>query len=126
MGRARGLSLPRSIIRTCVLLLSPTTQPTPPPSAPKPTPPTPPSPARRARARQLEQTDHGRYLHLDWTPDERFLRLDGRLPPDEGALVMAALDRLVPSGVPWQSVDAHRAASLVALSRTSVARDADP
>jgi hypothetical protein len=81
--------------------------------------------ARKQRARQLERKDGGRYVSLRWTPDERFLKIDGRLHPDEGAALMKAIDRSVPNDAPWESIDKHRADGLVALARVKVSEDAD-
>lgn len=82
--------------------------------------------ARKTTAQKLERRDEGRYLTFDHTPDERFVRIRGQVHPEEGALLMKAVDRAVPSNVPWFEVDRHRVEGLLALARTAVAEDADP
>lgn len=82
--------------------------------------------ARKAKARQLERSDEGRYLSIQPTPDERFMRIKGQVHFEEGALLMKAVDRAVPEGTPWQAVDAARLDGLLGLARAAGHRRAGP
>ncbi|HVE92496.1 MAG TPA: HNH endonuclease [Actinomycetota bacterium] len=82
--------------------------------------------ARKATARKLERTDGGRYLRLDITRDERFMRIRGQLHPEEGALVQKALDRRIPANASLRDFDRAYADAIVDLAGTAVASDDDP
>ncbi|HVE92990.1 MAG TPA: HNH endonuclease [Actinomycetota bacterium] len=82
--------------------------------------------ARKETARRLERSDNGRYLRLDVTRDERFMRIRGQLHPEEGALVQKALDRRVPKETHLRDFDAAYADALVDIASSAVAQDGDP
>ena len=90
--------------------------------------------ARRARrvARMQAEDEHRRRSLRWWWPSDGGLRLSGFLPSAEGAVVTAALERIVEQtaadgdGVPDDPIDARSADALVALASTRVAEDADP
>ncbi len=73
--------------------------------------------ARKQVARELERRDDGVYLRTFHTKDERYLRGEFQLHPEEGAAVIDALDALVPSGVRLRDYDHAAAKALVALAR---------
>jgi len=73
--------------------------------------------ARKTIARELERRDDGVYLRTFHTKDERYLRGEFQLHPEDGAAVINAIDALVPSGVKLRDYDHAAARALVALAR---------
>src|SRR5439155_1739570 len=90
--------------------------------------------ARRSRrvSRGQAEDEHRRRSLRWWWPSDGGLRLSGFLPSAEGAVVTAALERIVEQtaadgdGVADDPIDALSADALVALASTRVAEDADP
>ena len=87
--------------------------------------------ARRISRSQAEDQHRQRYLRW-WWPSEGGLRLSGQLPAAEGAVVTAALDRIIEQtaadeeGRPELSMAARGADALFTLASTRLAEDADP
>jgi hypothetical protein len=75
--------------------------------------------ARKQTARELERKDGGTYLRMAHTRDERFLRGEFRLHPEDGAVLMIAVDARVPSGTRLRDYDAAAADALVELAKGS-------
>jgi len=73
--------------------------------------------ARKQVARELERRDDGVYLRTFHTSDERYLRGEFQLHPEDGALVINAIDALVPSGVRLRDYDHAAAKALVCLAK---------
>ena len=73
--------------------------------------------ARKTIARELERRDDGVYLRTFHTNDERYLRGEFQLHPEDGAAVINAIDALVPSGVRLRNYDHAAARALVALAK---------
>jgi hypothetical protein len=73
--------------------------------------------ARRKKARELERRDDGQYLRASHTPDERYVRGDFQLHPENWAVVLAALDARVPDGTPLRDWDHATALALVELAK---------
>jgi Domain of unknown function (DUF222)/HNH endonuclease len=86
--------------------------------------------ARRISRGQAEDEHRERYLRW-WWPSDGGLRLSGLLPAADGAVVTAALDRIVEQaaadgdGQPEDSMAARSADALFALASTRLAEDAD-
>jgi hypothetical protein len=76
--------------------------------------------ARKQTARELDHADGGVYLRMTHTPDERFLRGAFQLHPADGAVLIAAIDALVPSGTALRDYDTASALALVELARGAV------
>ena len=91
--------------------------------------------AEVAHAPSLEDAravDEDRYLRWWWFDEDRRLGLEASFPPDQGALVAGALDRLAGSLAgdpdepePQLSIEARRADALVALASREVEGDQD-
>lgn len=93
--------------------------------------------AEQAKSREdVIDIDRSRSLDYWWIDDGR-LMLEGFLPPDQGAVVAGALDRLAgrmpdivePESlrkIPDVSLEERRADALVALASASIANDQDP
>jgi hypothetical protein len=73
--------------------------------------------ARKTVARELERRDDGVYLRTRHTDDERYLRGEFQVHPEDGAVIINAIDALVPSGVKLREYDHAAAKALVALAR---------
>ncbi len=73
--------------------------------------------ARRQTARELERKDGGIYLRMEHTRDERFLKGEFQLHPEDGAVVMAALDARIPTGTALRDYDRACAVALVELAK---------
>lgn len=82
--------------------------------------------ARRQIARELERRDDGTYLRMRHTPDERYLRGEFQLHPEEGAAVLAAIDGRVPQGTALRDWDRAGARALVEMARDTLGADAAP
>ena len=88
---------------------------------------------RGALSATLPTSQHAHELrHLSWSWNEDgSLRIVGRLPPDEGALLLTAIEHAnqpptAPTDTPTQTYDAdpagaHRADALIAIARSSLA-----
>jgi len=74
--------------------------------------------ARKKTARELERRDGGVYFRTWHTPDERYLRGEFQLHPEDGAVVIAAVDALVPDDTPLRSLDRASAKALVELAKS--------
>jgi hypothetical protein len=75
--------------------------------------------------------DDGRWLRFGWSEADRCLRLSGRLPAAEGAMVVTAVERIAHRAedrrAPLRPSHAARCAdALVELACSSVGADADP
>jgi hypothetical protein len=88
--------------------------------------------ARRISRSQAEDQHRQRYLRW-WWPSEGGLRLSGQLPAADGAVLTAALDRIVEQtaaerdeGQPAEPMAARSASALMVLASTRLAEDADP
>jgi hypothetical protein len=75
--------------------------------------------ARKQTARELERKDGGTYLRMEHTRDERFLRGEFQLHPEDGAAVIVAIDARIPSGTALRDYDAASALALVELAKGS-------
>ncbi len=73
--------------------------------------------ARKQKARELERRDGGIYLRLQHTHDERFMRGEFQLHPEDGAFVMAAIEARVPQGTLLRDWNRASAAALVELAK---------
>jgi hypothetical protein len=73
--------------------------------------------ARKQTARDLERKDGGTYLRMQHTADERFLKGEFQLYPEDGAVLIAAIDARVASGTPLRDYDAASAVALVDLAK---------
>ena len=73
--------------------------------------------ARKVRARVLERNDDGVYLRMAATPDERYIRGQFQLHPEDGAAVLAALDARVPDGTLLRDWDHASARALVEMAK---------
>ena len=89
--------------------------------------------ARRARAlsaRQESDNHRRRSLRWRWNHDESWLALSGRLPADQGAVVVTALERLasqappLPSGL-YEDFESRAADALVELAGVRLGADSD-
>lgn len=87
--------------------------------------------ARRSRACREEGPDGPRRSLRWWWDESEWLRLQGHLPAADGAVVVAALDRLVDQAPAdaatglFHPYDARLADALVELASTRIATDAD-
>lgn len=90
--------------------------------------------AKRFRPVPVEEENEAhrnRAFRMRWDLRARVLRLHGQLPPDQGAIVMKALDRMVattkldPRPEEPYDYDAYCADALVELCSTQLAADAD-
>ncbi len=72
--------------------------------------------ARKAKARELERRDDGVYLRMRHTDDERYLRGEFQLHPEDGATVMSAVEARIPHGTPLRGWDRAAAQGLVELA----------
>jgi 5-methylcytosine-specific restriction endonuclease McrA len=71
--------------------------------------------ARRATARELDRRDSGTYLRMEHTPDERYMRGESQLHPEDGAAVLAAIDAQIPAGTLLRDWDQASARAFVEL-----------
>jgi hypothetical protein len=78
--------------------------------------------ARKQIARELERRDDGVYLRMRHTPDERYMRGEFQLHPEDGATVLAAIDARIPEGTRLREWDRASANALVDLAKGSDAR----
>jgi hypothetical protein len=76
--------------------------------------------ARKTIARECERRDGGVYLRTRHTKDERFLRGEFQIYPEDGALLIAALDARIPENTPLRRLDRASALALVELAKGSV------
>jgi hypothetical protein len=76
--------------------------------------------ARKQTARELERRDGGTYFRMTHTPDERFIRGEFQLHPEDGAAVQSAVESLVPKGTALRDWDRASAVALVELAKGSV------
>ncbi len=72
--------------------------------------------ARKKRAREAERRDDGVFFRTQHTRDERYLRGEFQLHPEDGAVVINAIDALVPEGVKLRDYDHAAARAFVALA----------
>lgn len=91
----------------------------------------------RRRRQEIIEIDRARYLHYWWMDDGR-LGLEGAFPPDQGAVIAKALDRLadrmpdivdeddLPPTPADAALDVRRADALYAMASTRIANDQDP
>jgi hypothetical protein len=77
--------------------------------------------ARKKKAAELERRDGGVWFRMSHTPDERYVRGDFQLHPEDGALLLAAVDARVPHGTPLREWDRASARALVELAKGSEA-----
>ena len=77
--------------------------------------------ARKEKARELERQDGGIYLRMRHTEDERFMRGEFQLHPEDGALLLAALDARIPNGTALRDWDRASALALVELAQATTA-----
>lgn len=77
--------------------------------------------ARKQIAKELERRDDGVYLRMRHTPDERYLRGEFQLHPEDGAAVMQALDDRIPGSTPLRGWDRASAYALVEMAKSSLA-----
>lgn len=75
--------------------------------------------ARKKTAREAERRDNGVYLRTAHTRDERYLRGEFQLHPEDGAALIGALDALVPNGTALRDWDHASALALVEMARGS-------
>ena len=75
--------------------------------------------ARKKIARELERKDDGVYLRTRHTEDERYVRGEFQLHPEDGAAVMGAIDALIPKGTRLRDIDRASAVALVELAKGS-------
>lgn len=75
--------------------------------------------ARKQTARELERRDGGTYFRTRHTTDERFMKGEFQLHPEDGALVLAALEARIPSGTKLRDWDRASAVALVELAKGS-------
>ncbi len=73
--------------------------------------------ARKKTARELEQRDGGTYFRMEHTRDERFMRGEFQLHPEDGAMVLAAVEARVPQGTALRQWDHACATALVELCK---------
>jgi hypothetical protein len=76
--------------------------------------------ARKTVVAECERRDGGVYLRTRHTRDERFLRGEFQIHPDDGALLIAALDARIPENTPLRRLDHASASALVELAKGSV------
>jgi hypothetical protein len=74
--------------------------------------------ARKKVARELERKDDGVYLRTFHTKDERYLRGEFQLHPEDGATVVAAIDAFIPANTSPRDLDHASAKALVELARS--------
>ncbi len=86
--------------------------------------------AREVKAQETAANHRRRSLSWRWNVDESWLAIRGRLPADQGAVVVKALERVaaqappLPSGV-YEDFESRAADALVELAGISVGRDTD-
>jgi hypothetical protein len=86
--------------------------------------------AREMKAGEAAENHRRRSLRWRWNFDESWLAIRGRLPADQGAVVVTALERVaaqappLPSGV-YEDFESRAADALVELAGISVGRDSD-
>ncbi|MGH2751612.1 MAG: DUF222 domain-containing protein [Actinomycetota bacterium] len=86
---------------------------------------------RRVTAEEADEDHDRRKLLWWWDPQSRFLKISGRLPAEQGAVVDKALSRLAeampksPEGT-YETLERRGADALVELAGTLVAEDQDP
>lgn len=86
---------------------------------------------RRVPRRKVEDAHDRRFVSWQWSLDHTWLRLQGRLPADQGAVVVSALERIadrVPhhSGDRFNSREERQADALAEMASSSTAADSDP
>lgn len=72
--------------------------------------------ARKKVARELTRRDDGVYFRMEHTPDERYLRGEFQLHPEDGAQVLRAVDSRVPQGTTLKDYDHASALALVEMA----------
>lgn len=72
--------------------------------------------ARKKTAKELERRDGGAYLRMCHTPDERFVRGEFQLHPEDGAAVLAAVEERIPKETALRDWDRASARALVELT----------
>jgi hypothetical protein len=75
--------------------------------------------ARKHIARELERRDDGVFLRMAHTPDERYLRGEFQLHPEDGAVVMAAIDARIAHGTALRDLDRAAGLALVELAKAT-------
>lgn len=79
--------------------------------------------ARKKKVRELERRDGGEYLRASHTHDERYVRGEFQLHPENWAVVLAELDARVPNGTALRDWDHASALALVEMAKgTEAAR----
>jgi hypothetical protein len=73
--------------------------------------------ARKKIARELERKDDGTYLRTRHTSDERYIRGEFQLHPEDGAALMGAIDARIPKGTKLADIDHASAVALVELAK---------
>ena len=73
--------------------------------------------ARKKIARELERRDGGTYFRTWHTSDERYLRGEFQLHPEDGAAVIAAVDARIPDNTALRDLDHAGAVALVELAK---------
>jgi hypothetical protein len=72
--------------------------------------------ARKAKARELARSYGGTYFLMTHTPDERYMKGQFQLHPEDGAAVLAAVEARVPHHTPLREWDQASARALVELA----------
>lgn len=75
--------------------------------------------ARKQTASELERKDDGVYLRMTHTSDERYMRGDFRLHPEDGAALLSAIEARIPHHTNIRDWDHASALALVELAKGS-------
>jgi len=76
--------------------------------------------ARKKVAAELERRDDGVYLRMRHTRDERYMRGEFQLHPEDGAAVLGAIESRVPVGTALRDWDRASAFALVEMAKGGV------
>ena len=77
--------------------------------------------ARKKVARELERKDGGEYLRMEHTRDERYVRGEFQVHPEDGATLLAAVEAHIPNGTRLRDWDRASARALVELAKGATA-----
>jgi hypothetical protein len=77
--------------------------------------------ARKVVAKELERRDDGVYMRMRHTPDERYMRGEFQLHPEDGALVLKAIEDHVPPDTSMRDWDRAMGHALVEMARAGPA-----
>ncbi|HYZ91468.1 MAG TPA: DUF222 domain-containing protein [Actinomycetota bacterium] len=80
--------------------------------------------ARKQTARELERRNDGVYFRTCHTPNERYLRGEFQLHPEDGAALVKAIDDRVPNGTQLRDWDFASARALVEMAKSSLVETA--